>query len=79
MKSGYSHMHILFFVNKNILHYFLLRTSKILLRLSVLIFQRFEAQNVLLTAICFLMAENQLTKRPFGAFVCSAFVFSNDK
>ena len=46
------------------LHFFYLRTSKILLRLNVLIFlQQFEAQYVLilfLAAICFLMAENKL-------------------
>ena len=57
-------------------HFFLLRTSKILPRLNVLIFfQLFQAQNVLilfLTAIYSFMVENRL-QRPSGAYVCPVF------
>ena len=56
--------------------FILLRTSKILPRLNVLIFfQQFEAQNVLilfLTAIFSLMVENRL-QRPSGVYVCPVF------
>ena len=56
--------------------FYLLRTSKILPRLNVLIFfQQFEAQNVLilfLTAIYSFMVENRL-QRPSGVYLCPVF------
>ena len=62
--------------NVSCTRFFLLRTSKILPRLNVLIFfQQFEAQNVLilfLTAIYSFIVENR-PQRPSGVYVCPVF------